>query len=325
MSRSHLSLVASLVVILLLPLGATAAPSAADLLTAGRMDEAIGAIHIHLQSSPDDAEAHALLMRAYFAMERWDRSIEAGQKATSLASGNSRYHMWLGRAYGEKASHANPVAAMSLAKKARAEFERAVALDGSNIKARTDLAEFYAEAPSFLGGGKDKAAEQADHIQRLGDEATAHWVRAKIAENEKNYSVAEQELHRAVQVSKGNPEFMLNLASFYRRRGRMNEVQSTVNQAAAAAQQWRRTQVLYDGAETLFRAGRNFSGAVDLLRAYIAAPQHADEAPVFRAYHLMGTILEKMGNKAAAAQQYRAALQLAKDFEPAQAGLRRVQ
>jgi Flp pilus assembly protein TadD len=214
---------------------------------------------------------------------------------------------------------------MSLAKKVRAEFERAVALDGSNLKARTDLSEFYVEAPSFLGGGKEKAAAQANEIQRLGDQATAHWVRAKIAESDKNYAAAEQELRAAIQASNGNPDFLMNLASFYRRRGRMNEVESTVNQAVQLANQWHQPQLLFDGADLLFRAGRNFNGAISLLRSYIAGSQHSEEAPIFRACYLLGTILEKTGNKAGAAQQYKEALQLANRFEPARSALRRVQ
>jgi tetratricopeptide (TPR) repeat protein len=323
--KSLKSLFPLFVFMAMLPLSAAAAPSMADLLTAGHVDEAIGALHSHLQASPNDAEAHALLMRAYYAKERWDEAISAGQKAVSLAPNNSTYHMFLGRTYGEKAGHANPVSAYGLAKKARAEFERAVALDGGNIKARSDLAEFYVDAPSFLGGGKDKAAAQAEQMHHLGHEAKAHWVRSKIAEADKNYGAAEQELQAAIRSSNWDPEYILNLASFYRRRGRMKEVESTVNQAVSAANQRHNGQSLYDAAELLYRSGRNFNGAIGLLHNYISSSQHSEDAPVFRAHYLMGTILEKMGNKSAAAQQYRAALQLARDFQPAQTSLRRVQ
>jgi TolA-binding protein len=105
----------------------------------------------------------------------------------------------------------------------------------------------------------------------------------------------------------------------------MNEVESTVNQAVAIAHQKHKSSVLYDAAELLYRAGRNFNGAVSLLQNYVASPQHSEDAPVFRAHFLMGMILEKMGNKSAAAQQYRAALQLAGNFQPAVSGLKRVQ
>ena len=49
-------------------------------------------------------------------------------------------------------------------KKVRTEFERAVELDPKNSEARADLAEFYIEAPSIVGGGKDKARAQAEAL-----------------------------------------------------------------------------------------------------------------------------------------------------------------
>ena len=52
--------------------------------------------------------------------------------------------------------------AAGLAKKVRTEFERAVEFAPNNWEARTDLAEFYLEAPGIVGGGKDKARAQAD-------------------------------------------------------------------------------------------------------------------------------------------------------------------
>jgi tetratricopeptide (TPR) repeat protein len=301
-----------------------AMPPLAELLNAGRVDEAIGSLQSHLRTSPEDAEAYALLTRAYFSLEHWDDAISAGQQAVLLAPNNSNYHLWLARAYGEKANHSNPFTAISCAKKTRAELERSVALDGGNIAARVDLSEYYASAPSFLGGGKDKARAQAEQIRRLGDEATPHWVNSKIAQNEKNYAVEEQELRAAIQVSKGKPDFIMNLAAFYLQRGRLNDAEAMVNQAVAAENRPHNLSLLYDGADTLFLSGRNFDGALTLLRSYVSAREHADEAPVFRAYYLMGLILEKIGNKTAAAEQYRTALQMARDFEPAQTALKRV-
>lgn len=325
MSRRFLSLILSAVLLLILPASVAATPPPSELLTAGRVDEAIGALRNRLQTSPNDAEAHALLMRAYFALQRWDDAIAAGNKAVSLAPNNAQYHLWLGRAYGEKADHSSWTSAISLAKKTRVEFERAVALNSNSVAARTDLAEFYVDAPGFLGGGKDKAQAQAEAVRSLGQEPAAHWIKSKIAESDKKYDVAEQELRAAIQSSGSDPEFMLNLASFYRRRGRISDVEKTVNDAVQSASRSPHQHVLYDAAELLYRAGRNFGGAVDLLRSYIAAPNHSEDAPVFRAHYLMGTILEKMGNKPAAAEQYRAALTLASDFEPAQKALGRIQ
>jgi Tfp pilus assembly protein PilF len=307
------------------PVCAASLPAIVQLLSAGHADEAMAALHSHLQGAPQDAAAHALLLRAYFSVEDWDDAIAEGRQAIALDPQNSQYHLWLGRAYGEKAEHALWVTAVSLARKARVEFETAVALDRNNREAHSDLAEFYVEAPAFLGGGIEKAQAQADQIRALGDEASSLAVRAKIAEYAGNYALAEQELRAAIRDSHNDPDTILSLGSFFQRRGRMAEAEATVNQAIGAAAGTPPGHLFWDGAALLYRAGRNFNGAAGMLRTYINGAQHSENAPLFQAYYLLGTIQEKLGDKNAAAQQYRAALSLARAFEPAQLALKRVQ
>jgi tetratricopeptide (TPR) repeat protein len=317
--------VVGLMFVLALPSAPAAATSPAELFSSGHADEAIAALQTQLRAAPRDAEAHALLSRVYYAMERWDDAIAEGQQMVALDPNNSNYHLWLGRAYGEKAERSPWFQALFLARKTRIEFEKAVALNGSNLDARSDLAEFYIEAPSFLGGSREKAQGEANQVRRLGDEAGSLWIQAKLAESAKDYALAEQDLRAAIVASKGNPETMISLASFYRRRGRIKEMENMINQAEQAALQIRRSDVLLEGAELLYRAGRNFAGALQLVRKYLNSPHNSEDPPVFQAHYLQGTILEKLGEKQAASEQYRAALSLASGFEPAQTALKRVE
>src|SRR5437762_9518476 len=152
-----------------------AADAAPALLAAGRVDDAISTLQQEISASPNDAAAYNLLCRAYFSLSQWDRGIAACEKAVSLDSNNSVYHLWLGRIYGEKADSSSFFTAAGLAKKVRNQFEMAVQLSPSSVDARTDLAEFYLEAPGIVGGGQDKARAQAATLARL-DPAKAHWV-----------------------------------------------------------------------------------------------------------------------------------------------------
>jgi cytochrome c-type biogenesis protein CcmH/NrfG len=287
------------------------------------VDQAVAALRARVQAAPSDAQSWNLLARTYYQMQRWDDAINAAQHAVELAPYNAEYHLWLGRAYGLKAERSSWVTALSLARKTREEFERAVELNGANVDARSDLAEYYLDAPGFLGGGKDKAAAQADKMMPL-DAGSAHWVRAAIAEKEKRLDVAESELKMAIQTGRRQAERWLDLAGFYRRHNRLNEMEQAVIKAVEVQPQERHPHVLYEAAETLYRAGRNFDGAVQLLRTYIAGNQSSEEAPMFQAHYLLGTILEKQGDRQGAAEHYRATLALAKDFAQAQAALRRV-
>jgi TolA-binding protein len=64
--------------------------------------------------------------------------------------------------------------------------------------------------------------------------------------------------------------------------------------------------------------------AIRLMRRYIASSNTVEESPVFKANYLLGELLEKQGNRPAAAEEYRAALALAHTFARAQDALKRV-
>jgi len=102
-------------------------------------------------------------------------------------------------------------------------------------------------------------------------------------------------------------------------------MEAMINQAAHAARGRQHSGVLLEGAELLCRAGQNFAGALQLVRKYLSSPHNMEDPPVFQAHYVQGTILEKLGEKQAASEQYRAALSLASGFEPAQTALKRVQ
>ncbi len=307
--------------LLLLASFAAASQSPEDLLRAGRADQALKELKQQIVAAPQDAGAYHLLSRTYFALERWDDAVTAGEKAVALDHGASRYHLWLGRAYGEKAEHSIFFKAIPLAHKTRNEFQKAVELQSNDLDAQSDLAEFFIEAPAFLGGGKDKAAAQAERLEPV-DKATAHWIKARIAEKDGNNAEAELEYKAALSTASKKAPYWLNLATFYRRVKRYDDMEQAINRAVAAERS--HDDIFYEAATVLFRAGRNFPAAANMVRKYLTSPDPVETAPTFQAHYLLGSILEKMGDSQAAAVEYRAALSLAKDFSPAQDALKRI-
>jgi tetratricopeptide (TPR) repeat protein len=295
--------------------------NAPALLASGHVDDAIAALHGQISASPNDALAHNLLCRAYFTLGDWDRGISDCEKAVSLAPENSQFHLWLGRIYGEKADKSGIFAAASLAKRVLRELEAAVHLNPSSVDARTDLAEFYVEAPGIVGGGREKAQQQAATLAQL-DPARAHWVTARIAEKKKDFAAAEREYQNAVEASHGSASGWLNLGLFYRHRERFDEMESALEHVRAAPLD--RPDALVDAAEILIHSERNLHEAAQLLRSYLNLSSQVEQAPAFKVHYLLGTAVEKMGDKQNAAAEYRAALDLAREFRPAQEALRRV-
>ncbi len=294
---------------------ATASPE--QLIASGSVDYAI-----HTLSGHNDPASLNLLSRAYYAIEQWDNAVTNGEKAATQRPDNAMYHLWLGREYGQKAANVNPLSAASFAKKTKAEFEQAVKLDPANVQARADLSEYYTDAPSFMGGGLDKAREQATQVAKY-DEATSHWILSLVAEKEKNYSEAESQLQQAIKVAKNPAQYWMNLGSFYRRRARLDDMQKAISQALA--QPNKSAEVYYNAASELFQSGKDFSSAIQYLKQYLSSGAMVEDAPAFRAHYLLGQIYEKMGNKPEAAADYKSSLALASGFAPASKALARVQ
>jgi tetratricopeptide (TPR) repeat protein len=291
-----------------------------DLLDAGRVDDAINTLTGQVSSNPRDAESVHLLCRAYFQYDDWDRAESRCKKAADMQPANSVYHRWLGRVYGEKAERANPFSAAMLAGKTRDEFQRAAQLDPRDADALIDVAEYYVEAPGFMGGGHDKARAQARLIGKISP-GMEHWVYARIAEKNKDFAIAEREYRQMVEAANGDAEAWLNLGSFYRTQKRYEDMEQAFVKMQQAPMPHR--EVLVEAAGSMFRTGRSFPFAIQLLRRYFAEGP-VEEAPAFKAHYLLGQLLEKQGDKAGAAAEYRSALALASHYDAARVALQRI-
>ena len=299
---------------------AAAAATPKELLASGHVDEAMQVLRPLTGPSSIDAEAFNLLCRAHFMLEDWDAAISACERAAELVPNSSLYQLWLGRSYGEKADKAGVFSAMGLAKKVRTSFERAIELDPNSWEARTDLAEYYAQAPGLVGGGKDKARSQADALMRTHP-AEGHWVLARIAEKDKDPAGAEREYRAAVEASHSGARAWLNLANFYRYARRLDDMEKALRNLDSCPLDF--PESLMHAGEILLRTGRDTPMAVRFLRRYLEAPVEA--GPAFKAHEILGQLLERQGNRTGAAAEYRAALALAHTYSRAAEDLRRVE
>jgi len=295
--------------------------TAPSLIANGRVDDAIAVLDGKISASPNDALAHNLLCRAYFSVGEWDAGISECERAVSLEPGNGQFHLWLGRLYGEKAERSLFFQAARLARKVRDQFEAAVDLSPRSVEARTDLAEFYVEAPGIVGGGRDKAERQASSLAGI-DQATAFWVEARIREKQGDFSSAERSYRDAIRASHGRASAWLNLGLFYKHRSEWEAMEQALIRVRPAPRD--RPEALVDAAEILIRTERNLPEAVQLLRAYLESTSKVEQAPAFKAHFLLGNAEERLGNTQRAVAEYREALSLAREFQPARQALQRV-
>lgn len=283
------------------------------LLQQGRVDEATVSLQDVLAAEPGDAEAHQLLCRVYYAQNLAGEAIRECELAVANAPSSSDNQMWLGRAYGFKASHANPISALKLAIKVRNCFERAVELDPENIHAMSDLGEFYVEAPSLIGGGLDKAETLAARMQPHFP-TESHRLLALIAEKKKDNTLAETEFIRAVDAGK-TPDAYIDLGHFYQRHNQPEKMLDALQTAVAADH--RKGPAIVDAASILTDAHRSPELAENLLRTYLSSSAKTDDAPAFKVHLQLGELLAQQGDPVGARHEYVTALALASNYAPA--------
>ena len=279
----------------------------------GRVDEAEQTLRTALATAPGDAYAHQLLCRVFYAQEQADKAVAECEAAVAAAPNNSVNLMWLARAYGQKASHAGPIAGYSLGKKAGQTFKRAVEADPANLDAVNDLGEFYTQAPGIVGGGVDKARPLVATLQSR-EPAKAHRLLAYIAESSGDSVTAEAEFKRAVDVGHTTDAYM-DLGNFYEVHHKPDQALAAVNAGLAADR--KHGPPLMDAATILIAAKRAQDVAERALNDYLASPNQTDEAPVFKAHVILGRLLAKRGDSAGAQREFSAAHALAANFSPA--------
>lgn len=184
---------------------------------------------------------------------------------------DAQAHYRRGVEYGLAAQNANIFSKAGLARKAKAEFERAVQLDPDFLDARFALLEYDLRAPAFLGGGHDKAIAQASEI-RSRNAVEGCRAFGRIYEHQKNYGDAAKEFEKAVAL---DPEFM--------------PAWFEIGHIAAIT-------------------GANLDRGEEALRKYLAHSPSDGDPPLARdAYHWLGRIFELQGKHAEARASYAAA------------------
>jgi tetratricopeptide (TPR) repeat protein len=279
----------------------------------GHADHALELLQPATAAGSNDAEAQQLLCRVALQLERWNDAVNACQKAVALDPNSSENHLWFGRALGEKANRVSFLKAYGLAKKVKAEFETAVALDPRNAEALSDLGEYYTEAPAIVGGGKDKASDVAAKLDDV-DRARAAELRGRVAASNKDTAAAEQHFREAIAASSRSASYWMALASFYQKQNDFLRMQEAIHSGLDA--NGGHGEPLVDAAHLLTRSGQDPQTAIRLLRQYLASPDKSEDEPAFRVHLLLAGLLNKQGDTEGAAREIQAATAIASVYHP---------
>lgn len=271
----------------------------------GNYPAAMAALRAELAKNPQNGRAYYWMGRCYYELRAYDDAAAQEERAAKLEPQNSVYHYWIARAYSEKAERERSFLA---GRKVKSEFQEAVRLNPTNIEARRDLAQFYAEAPWIVGGSKEEARAQVDAIAAL-DPLEGHMARAQLWSSQKRPDLAEAEYKLVLQAKPNRIEPYFVVADFYQRQGRAPDMEAAM-EAAARIRPSDARLAYYRGVKRVL-AGKDLGEAEQYLKSYLATtPERSDWPSHGSAREWLGTLYEREGKRMEAAEQYRAVLQL---------------
>jgi tetratricopeptide (TPR) repeat protein len=261
--------------------------SAADLFNQHKSAEAQAAFDALARVDPNNPEIPYYLGRLALQRDDYEKAVVLLEQAVTLAPNESRFQHRLGDAYGRAAQKGSLFSQMSLAKKCREAYEKAVELDLKNIDARFGLMEFYQQAPGMVGGGLDKAHLQADEIKKL-DAVRGHRAMAGLYIVEKKFPEAFAEFD---EILKSRPD---DYAALFQ-TGRLAAM-----------------------------SGERLDRGLTALRRCLELTPPENQPGYAAAHWRMGNILEKQNDKAGARAAYEAALKVDPKFPQAIESLRKL-
>lgn len=173
-------------------------------------------------------------IRAAIGRGDYDGAVALAEKGVAADPKSSHAQLWLGRAFGEKARASSLLKAYGLARKAKAAWEKAVALDPENVLARSDLVEYHIRAPAIVGGSAAEARRQADEILRRNP-ARGHLAWGTIHEAGKDLAKAEVEFRSAAETEGAEAGDRVRgwwrLSRLYEKQGRKNDALAALRRA----------------------------------------------------------------------------------------------
>jgi tetratricopeptide (TPR) repeat protein len=272
--------------------------------------------------NPKSPEIHLWLAKTYYETQQHDAAIASAERAVALDPQSSLYHEWLGKAYGEKAEHAIMFSALSLARKARREFEKAVELDARNFSAHQALIEFDCSAPGIAGGGEEKARPEIARLAAL-DAAEGHYAAGNCRRQKKDFAAAEAEFDKALESGPKSADLIYDIGDYAVKHSQPQRLVEAANAGESIAPNDLRGK--YYRAVALVLKKERLDEAEAWLREYAErAPVRSNFPRRSNAHEWLGRLSTDQGRTDAAIAEFEAVLQLEPKNKAAREALKRL-
>ena len=273
---------------------------------AGRRDADYAILEARLQLGQRKPANAAKILEA--AVKKWPRSADL--------------YNWLGNAYFQQSNDAGMMKKLSLAKKMKKSWLQAVNVDKTHLDARSSLIGFYVQAPGIAGGSFKEARKHAAELRKIDPRRGTRrmaWVEMQDDKPEQALSLWRD----YVTKHPDDLDAQVQLGLLYQQQEDWNNAFATFEQVLARQAGY--PSALYQfGRTSIFAETRMAEGATKL-QAYLEIEELEEGQPSRAwAWHRLGLIQEKLGDRAAAKTSQQAALKEDPDHEQAREALRKL-
>ncbi len=274
-----------------------------------------------IKKEPKNSIAAYYLGRIAFTEEDYEKASEWFEKAADTEKNNSVYHLWLGKSYAQEARSAGVLRQPFIARKMKSSLERAISLDPDNIEARFFLMGFFQRAPGIMGGGMEKAKEQAAEIKKRNS-FQGHIAFGNLYEHEKNLTAAEQEYKEAVKKHPDSLSAYYNLGIFYSNHNRYEEAFKLFDDLLVRKPD--EIKIYYYIGRTGAVSGLKLPESEQALIKFLKHDPLADKEWQVAAHWRLGMVYEKKGDLQNAKKEYNNALKLNPDHKQTKEALKKL-
>ncbi len=345
-----------LALLLLVPAAAAQQSELMSLLEQGHYKRARAIAEPRTRQNPKDAEALYAMGRIRQAYSDAEGAYTYAERAVQADGSKAPYHCLLGEASGNKAEKAGAFSKFGLGRAVKKEAEAGIAIDPKIASCYHLLLVFHLKAPGIIGGDKNKAQELADRLLSL-DPVEGAFAQARLANERKAPIAVHEELFtKAVQANPKSYKANVQLAGIYAGQKKYDLAEkyarealkldpgrggaySLLVQIAVMQERWTEVENLlaqsekavpdnlnahYQAARIALAETKAVDRAEKYLRKYLTQEPEGGTPSWANARWRLALVLERLGRKAEAQSELRAALSLDPTFEPAKKDLERL-
>lgn len=303
--------------VLLLSVGLLHASPGTDAFEAGDYERAESLLTAELKRQPDPRKT-LLLGRVAFETGRFHDALDHFEAAVKALPEDAEAQYWYGSAAGTLAGNVSMFRAAGYAKKSRKALERALELDPKHVPAHQAMAQYYLQAPGFMGGSKSKAEKLAKSLSTFAP-VEGHLLLAQVYRQTDRADAARATLAELTERLPDDPRGWLQLG--FAQQG--EEAYSDAHDAFARAASLGATSgdtvselsALYQVARTAVFSSARVDDGIAAMRRYIEK-RPADDASlpgVDWAHFRLGQLLSMRGDTEAADAAFQTALEVTDD------------